>query len=58
MTREDRETRIQQVEEVVELLVHLGFTLEEIVTQDTRDEPFKVTVTLSCTGNDPEGGYI
>ena len=58
MTREEREIRTRQVEEAVALLVQIGFTLEDIVTQDSRDEPFRVTVTLSCTGDDPEGGIL
>ena len=58
MTREEREIRTRQVEEAVALLIQIGFTLEEIVTQDLRDEPFKVTVTLSVTGDDPEGGVL
>jgi hypothetical protein len=58
MTREEREARFQQVEEVVALLVECGFTPEELSTQDLRDEPYKVTIVLSCTGQDPEGGYL
>jgi len=58
MTREEREFRVQQIEEAVAILVECGFTLEEICTQDSRDEPFKVTVTLSCSGDDYEGGVL
>lgn len=58
MTSEERQKRLRQLEALVEVLVELGWTLDSLITEDTRDEPFKVQVNLTCDGSDPEHGVI
>jgi len=47
-----------ELETFVEELVERGWTLEQLCTEDSRDEPYRVTITLSVEGESELGGML
>jgi len=58
MTGPERVARLMELETLVQELVDLGWTLEQLCTEDSRDEPFRVTITLSVEGESELGGML